>query len=60
MIIFSEKFKISSDHRFVIKPTMGMNLTLLNSCFYSIYTKVEKFMIIARAPRLDSEARRGM
>jgi hypothetical protein len=25
-----------------------------------LYTKVEKFMIIARAPKLDPEARRGM
>jgi hypothetical protein len=25
-----------------------------------LYTKVEKFMIIARAPRLDPEACRGM
>jgi hypothetical protein len=25
-----------------------------------LYTKVEKFMIIARAPRLEPEARRGL
>jgi hypothetical protein len=31
----------------------------INVVFYSIlYTKVKKFMIIARAPRLEAEARR--
>jgi hypothetical protein len=35
-------------------------LTVVEKIINSIlYTKVEKFMIIARAPRLETEARRG-
>jgi hypothetical protein len=37
------------------------DMRLLFKCQNSIlYTKVEKFMIIARAPRLEPEARRGL
>jgi hypothetical protein len=40
---------------------MNIDRTIKKLSLNSIlYTKAEKFMIIARAPRLDPEARRGM
>jgi hypothetical protein len=45
------RWVLEFDHFFVF------NIKYNNSI---LYTKVEKFMIIARAPRLEPEARRGL
>jgi hypothetical protein len=51
---FHWRFKLT--HSCQKKPNLHTN-SLNNSI---LYTKVEKFMIIARAPRLEPEAHRGL